>query len=122
MDEDQLLYASSTSCELICAALEQDGYGDLSPFRSFPSERAGQIICRLQRIGQLTTLNVSNCTHITAADLKNVASIGSKLHTLYALEIPQVPLETILSLLILLQIRLLEPTTLRFIELWQAMG
>ena len=47
----------------------------------------------------MTTLNISNCTQITAADLKNVADIRSNLHTLYALEVPQIPLETILFLL-----------------------
>ncbi|KAL8796539.1 MAG: hypothetical protein Q9195_001213 [Heterodermia aff. obscurata] len=47
----------------------------------------------------MAALNVSNCTNITAADLKNVTDIESNLRILYALEMPQIPLEPILSLL-----------------------
>ena len=99
MAEDQILHASSTACELICTALEQDEYVDLSLFRSFPSEYLCQIVSHLQSVGKMTTLNVSNCAHIAAADLENVINIESNLHTIYALEMPQIPLGTIIYIL-----------------------
>lgn len=99
MAEKQFLHGASTTCGWICTALEQDEYVDLSPFRSFSTEYLCCIISRLQSVGKMTTLNVSDCTHITAADLKNVINIESNLHRIYALEMLQISLEIILSLL-----------------------
>lgn len=99
--ESGLLPPSPQSLELIRVALVDEEYVDLSPFRAFGSTDIHQIIDELGRPSdsQMRSLNISNCAQLSAADLESAVELNTNLQTIYALEMPRIPLETVVSLM-----------------------
>ena len=98
MAEADELNPSSTILELICAALKDDVFVDLSPFRSLTSSSLYMIISRLHQHGNMTELKLSNNPSITESDLCAVVAAKPILHTLYLLGKSQISLGLISSL------------------------
>lgn len=96
--ENQSLDAAPSVCLLISTAYEKEENVDMSHFRSFPSTALCQIIAQLQKVGLMKSLNVSNCSSLTADGLASVLDTKTTLSTLYTLETPRIPLETVVSL------------------------
>ena len=96
--ESHGLNASPSVCRLIGTAYETEEHVDMSPFRSFPSTALCEIIVQLQKVGRMESLDVSNCSSLTGEALASVLNAKTELHTLYTLETPRIPLETVVSL------------------------
>ena len=96
-----LLSPPSQSLELIRVAHADEEHVDLSPFRAFGSNDIRQIIGELQPEtgGRMNSLNISNCAHLTTEDFESAVDKNTSLQTIYALEMPQIPLETVVSLI-----------------------
>lgn len=93
------LAPSNAILDIICASLANETLVDLGCFRKFSSTDLCAIIETLKESDKMTHLNLSNHPNIAGADLCQVLSTPSALQTIYLLETPQIPTESIPNLI-----------------------
>lgn len=85
--------------DLLCRALEDDTDVDLSPFKGFSAEDISLVVSRLRNHGKMNTLCMSNRPDLTEENLKVVLRGAEGLKALYIMEDPQIPTQSIDTLL-----------------------
>lgn len=99
-DKARSLIPSPALLELLCTAVENETYIDLSPFKTSKCEDISFIVLRLQDHGRMTHLNLSNMPKLTNEGFPSILflSPSNALQAVYLMENPQISVETICNL------------------------
>lgn len=93
------LPSSPAMATILEAAFTDEAVVDFSPFRSLAAEHIVEAATKLLKNKAIRSLDLSHLHQLSEADLTKTLAVESRLETLYLLEMPQITLECLNTLL-----------------------